>query len=80
MVVGMAVGVASVTAAAERVRSEYRRLDVLVNNAGTAEPRIGAADLTADEAMQGFGINVFGPIRVTHASCRSCAPRIIPGS
>jgi NAD(P)-dependent dehydrogenase (short-subunit alcohol dehydrogenase family) len=58
---------ASVAAAAERVRSEYGRLDVLVNNAGTAEPRVGAADLTADEAMRGFGINVFGPIRVTHA-------------
>jgi NAD(P)-dependent dehydrogenase (short-subunit alcohol dehydrogenase family) len=58
---------ASVAAAAERVRSEYGRLDVLINNAGTAEPRVGAADLTADEAMKGFGINVFGPIRVTHA-------------
>jgi len=58
---------ASVAAAAGRVRSEYGRLDVLVNNAGTAEPRVGAADLTAEEAMQGFGINVFGPIRVTHA-------------
>jgi NAD(P)-dependent dehydrogenase (short-subunit alcohol dehydrogenase family) len=55
---------ASVAAAAEQVRSEYGRLDVLIN---TAEPRVGAADLTADEAMQGFGINVFGPIRVTHA-------------
>ena len=58
---------ASVAAAAERVRSAYGRPDVLVNNAGTAEPRIGAADLTAAEAMQGFSINVFGPIRVTHA-------------
>ena len=58
---------ASVAAAAERVRSEYGRLDVLVNNAGTAEPRVGAADLTAEEAMRGFGINVFGPIRVMHA-------------
>jgi NAD(P)-dependent dehydrogenase (short-subunit alcohol dehydrogenase family) len=57
----------SVAAAAERVRSEYGRLDVLINNAGTAEPRVGAADLTADDAMAGFGINVFGPIRVTHA-------------
>jgi len=40
---------ASVAAAAERVQSVYGRLDVLVNNAGTAEPRVGAADLTADE-------------------------------
>jgi NAD(P)-dependent dehydrogenase (short-subunit alcohol dehydrogenase family) len=57
----------SVAAAAERVRSEYGRLDVLINNAGTAEPRVGAADLTAEEAMEGFDINVFGPIRVMHA-------------
>jgi NAD(P)-dependent dehydrogenase (short-subunit alcohol dehydrogenase family) len=58
---------ASVAAAADKVRSEYGRLDVLINNAGTAEPRVGAADLTADEAMRGFDINVLGPIRVTHA-------------
>jgi len=45
----------------------YGRVDVLVNNAGTAEPRVGAAELTADEAMKGFGINVFGPVRVMHA-------------
>jgi NAD(P)-dependent dehydrogenase (short-subunit alcohol dehydrogenase family) len=57
---------ASVAAAADKVRSEYGRLDVLINNAGTAEPRVGAADLTADEAMRGFDINVLGPIRVTH--------------
>jgi NAD(P)-dependent dehydrogenase (short-subunit alcohol dehydrogenase family) len=57
----------SVTAAAERVSSEYGRLDVLINNAGTAEPRIGAANLTAAAAMQGFGINVIAPIRVMHA-------------
>ena len=57
----------SVAEAAEQVRSEYGRLDVLVNNAGTAEPRVGAADLTADEARRGFDINVFGPIRVMHA-------------
>lgn len=57
----------SVNRAAERVRDEQVCLDVLINNAGTASPRIGAADLTADAAMEGFGINVFGPIRVTHA-------------
>lgn len=57
----------SVAAAAEWVWGEYGRLDVLINNAGTAEPRVGAVDLTADEAMRGFGVNVFGPIRVMHA-------------
>jgi NAD(P)-dependent dehydrogenase (short-subunit alcohol dehydrogenase family) len=54
-------------AAAARVRDEYGHLDVLINNAGTAAPRLGAEDLTADAAMEGFAVNVFGPIRVTHA-------------
>lgn len=57
----------SVDAAAVRVRDEHRRLDVLINNAGTAAPRVGAADLTAEAAMEGFAINVFGPIPVIHA-------------
>ena len=58
---------ASGAAAAGRVQGEYGRLDVLTSSAGTAGPRVGAADLTAAEAMQGFGINMFGPIRVTRA-------------
>ena len=58
---------ASVEAAAARVRSEYGHLDVLINNAGTAAPRLAAEELTAGAAMEGFAINVFGPIRVTHA-------------
>ena len=57
----------SVAAAAARVRNEYGHLDVLINNAGTAAPRLGAEELTADAAMGGFAINVFGPIRVMHA-------------
>jgi NAD(P)-dependent dehydrogenase (short-subunit alcohol dehydrogenase family) len=57
----------SVEAAAARVNSEYGCLDVLINNAGTAAPRLGADELTAEAAMEGFAINVFGPIRVTHA-------------
>jgi NAD(P)-dependent dehydrogenase (short-subunit alcohol dehydrogenase family) len=56
-----------VDAAAARVGDDYGRLDVLINNAGTAAPRVGAEDLTADAAMEGFAINVFGPIRVMHA-------------
>jgi NAD(P)-dependent dehydrogenase (short-subunit alcohol dehydrogenase family) len=57
----------SVEAAAARVREDYGYLDVLINNAGTAAPRLGVEELTADAAMEGFRINVFGPIRVTHA-------------
>jgi NAD(P)-dependent dehydrogenase (short-subunit alcohol dehydrogenase family) len=36
----------SVDAAAARVRDEYGHLDVLINNAGTAAPRLGAEELT----------------------------------
>jgi NAD(P)-dependent dehydrogenase (short-subunit alcohol dehydrogenase family) len=57
----------SVEAAVARVRNDYGHLDVLINNAGTAAPRVGAEELTADAAMEGFAINVFGPIRVMHA-------------
>ena len=57
----------TVDAAAARVGNEYGYLDVLINNAGTAAPRLSAEELTAEAAMDGFAINVFGPIRVTHA-------------
>jgi NAD(P)-dependent dehydrogenase (short-subunit alcohol dehydrogenase family) len=57
----------SVLAAAARVRDGYGHLDVLINNAGTAAPRLSAEDLTADAAIEGFAINVFAPIRVMHA-------------
>lgn len=71
----------SVKRAAARVRDEHGRLDVLINNAGTAAPRISAEDLTADAAMEGFAINVFGPIRVIHAFLpvlrASSHPRIV---
>ena len=34
--------------AAARVRNEYGHLEVLINNAGTAAPRLGAEELTTD--------------------------------
>jgi NAD(P)-dependent dehydrogenase (short-subunit alcohol dehydrogenase family) len=70
----------SVEAAAARVGDEYGHLDVLINNAGTAAPRLGAEQLTAEAAMEGFAINVFGPIRVTHAFLPCCAQPNIRGS
>jgi NAD(P)-dependent dehydrogenase (short-subunit alcohol dehydrogenase family) len=67
----------SVEAAAARVRSEYGHLDVLINNAGTAAPRVGAEELTADAAMEGFAINVLRPhpgdARLPAAAARSPA-------
>jgi NAD(P)-dependent dehydrogenase (short-subunit alcohol dehydrogenase family) len=71
----------SVEAAASQVRDDFGHLDVLINNAGTAEPRLAAQELTAEAAMAGFAINVFGPIRVMHAFLpllsRSEHPRIV---
>ena len=57
----------STDAAAATVGERFGRLDVLINNAGTAQPRVSADELTVDAAHQGFDINVFGPIRVIHA-------------
>src|SRR5215475_252507 len=64
----------TVEAAVARVRNEYGHLDVLINNAGTAAPRVGAEGLTADAAMEGFAVNVFGPI-ASVPSVTVCVPR-----
>ena len=71
----------SVDAAADEVRTTFGRLDVLINNAGTAEPYLTADQLTAEAAMVGFAVNVFGPIRVIHSFLpllrASTNPRIV---
>ncbi|MEW1914673.1 SDR family NAD(P)-dependent oxidoreductase [Kitasatospora sp. NPDC085895] len=58
---------ASVAAAADRVRAEAGRVDVLVNNAGIAGPPAPASELTAADLQQVFDTNVFGVVRTTRA-------------
>ena len=57
----------SVQAAAEQVRREAGRLDVLVNNAGIAGGGQAPADVTAAAMRAVYETNVFGLVRVTHA-------------
>jgi NAD(P)-dependent dehydrogenase (short-subunit alcohol dehydrogenase family) len=71
----------SVAAAAARIDAEVGRLDVLVNNAGiVGTPRVGpddapgprdgrpsALDTLPSDFLGCFGVNLLGPVRVTHA-------------
>jgi len=71
----------SVAGAVALVDEQFGRLDVLVNNAGIAGARVGAADAGSDELRAVYETNVFGPVRVTRAFLpllrRSAAPRVV---
>ena len=74
----------SVELAAEWIDKEYGRLDVLVNNAGTAtvsRQRATASQTSLDDMRAVYEINVFGVVAVTNAMLpllsRSPAARIV---
>ena len=72
----------SVQQAAEWIDAEYGRLDVLVNNAGTARGAGRAAEPDALDAMRAvYETNVFGVVAVTNAMLpllrRAPAARIV---
>jgi NAD(P)-dependent dehydrogenase (short-subunit alcohol dehydrogenase family) len=58
---------ASVDAAAETIRADHGRLDVLVNNAGIAGTFLPTAMIDAAEMLRVYDTNVFGIVRVTRA-------------
>ena len=57
----------SVKAAAEFVRQDAGRLDVLINNAGIAGAGKPVDEVTAQDMQSTYDTNVFGVVRVTHA-------------
>jgi NAD(P)-dependent dehydrogenase (short-subunit alcohol dehydrogenase family) len=57
----------SVAAAERLVREHTDRLDVLINNAGAPGHFVAPADATAEELHGVYDVNVYGPVRVTHA-------------
>jgi NAD(P)-dependent dehydrogenase (short-subunit alcohol dehydrogenase family) len=72
---------ASVDAAFAVVEEAGTGLDVLVNNAGIAGGGRGTLETTPSDFLPAYGVNVLGPVRVTHAFLplltRSARPRLV---
>jgi NAD(P)-dependent dehydrogenase (short-subunit alcohol dehydrogenase family) len=58
---------ARVQAAAQRVKAEDGKLDILINNAGIPGTYAGPLDETVDDIRRVYEVNVFGPIRLSKA-------------
>jgi NAD(P)-dependent dehydrogenase (short-subunit alcohol dehydrogenase family) len=57
----------SVRAAYDEVAGSGTGVDVLVNNAGIGGTRAAPRDTVAADFLPVFGVNLLGPVRVTHA-------------
>lgn len=57
----------SVAAAVATVGEQTDRLDVLINNAGTTGPMLRPEETLPVHFLPVFGVNLLGPVRVTHA-------------
>lgn len=58
---------ASVTAAAAKVKAEFGRLDILINNAGYASPMVSIMEEDAGDWWRTWEVNVKGPFLLTRA-------------
>ncbi|MFD6857502.1 SDR family NAD(P)-dependent oxidoreductase [Rhodococcus sp. NPDC060090] len=71
----------SVTAAYRMVSESGTGLDVLVNNAGIADSFATPADTVPGDFLPVFGVNLLGPVRVTHTFlpllAQSASPRLV---
>ncbi len=68
-VFGSVADSATATAIGQHIVSKYKRLDVLVNNAGILRDRL-IGMIPDSEVEEIFGVNVFGLIRLTQVAAR----------